>query len=344
MLGKKVHQLLLIMALFGLFAKSLQDCPKIYGGIKGHSACVEKSSEVLNSGVSESDKEKILKLHNYYRENVDPPACNMIKQYWDDDLAFVAQKWADNCDFNHDKGKQRRIPGKFSVGQNLAQGHTDWEAAIKGWHSEVKDFKYGVNTQNTNAVGHYTQVVWATTTRIGCGYAKCSNIRTFYVCNYGPAGNFAGKIGEPYQKCSKKAKLIDCKSNVCYNGGVLDRKTCECACPKKENIKGPKCSLNCSLAKDTGATCESSVASDCDAYANIPDECPWKCGICPYADIPQPGKDPASLAPEQNEISSAESTVQPETTSITEVSTAEPTAEADTTMLSETSLPSTTGK
>ncbi|XP_036363357.1 uncharacterized protein LOC115217114 isoform X1 [Octopus sinensis] len=301
MLGKKVHQLLLMMALFGLFAKSLQDCPKMYGGIEGHSACVAKSSNTITSGVSESDKENILKLHNNYRKNVDPPACNMIKLYWDNDLAYVAQKWADNCEFDHDKGNKRRVPGKFSVGQNLAQGHTDWEAAIKGWYSEVKDFQYGVNTQNTVAVGHYTQIVWASSTRIGCGYAKCSNIRTFYVCNYGPAGNLIGKIGEPYTKCDTKATIKDCKSSVCYNGGVLDTKTCECTCLEKENIKGPKCTLNCSLAKDTGPMCTNSPDSDCEEYANIPDECPWKCGICPYADYRLRPERPAAETPKKND-------------------------------------------
>ncbi|CAI9730330.1 uncharacterized protein LOC115217114 isoform X4 [Octopus vulgaris] len=309
MLGKKVHQLLLMMALFGLFAKSLQDCPRMYGGIEGHSACVAKSSNTITSGVSESDKENILKLHNNYRKNVDPPACNMIKLYWDDDLAYVAQKWADNCEFDHDKGNKRRVPGKFSVGQNLAQGHTDWEAAIKGWYSEVKDFQYGVNTQNTVAVGHYTQIVWASSTRIGCGYAKCSNIRTFYVCNYGPAGNLIGKIGEPYKKCDTKATIKDCKSSVCYNGGVLDTKTCECTCLEKENIKGPKCTLNCSLAKDTGPMCTNSPDSDCEEYANIPDECPWKCGICPYAgnvaQSDEKKEKSESLAPKENETSAA---------------------------------------
>lgn len=47
-----------------------------------------------------------------------------------------------------------------------------------------------------NVAGHYTQLVWAETNRVGCGFTAYSvnNRRiNYYVCNYGPAGNFAGK-------------------------------------------------------------------------------------------------------------------------------------------------------
>ncbi len=31
-----------------------------------------------------------------------PKAANMRELKWDNDLALVAQRWADQCDFNHD--------------------------------------------------------------------------------------------------------------------------------------------------------------------------------------------------------------------------------------------------
>jgi len=41
-------------------------------------------------------------------------------------------------------------------------------------------------------VGHYTQLVWGSTTKLGCGAAKYKQ-GEFYllhlVCNYGPSGN-----------------------------------------------------------------------------------------------------------------------------------------------------------
>ncbi|KAF6026089.1 CRISP3 [Bugula neritina] len=50
-----------------------------------------------------------------------------------------------------------------------------------------------------HAVGHYTQMVWAETTRIGCGVQTCNGSTPFYVCNYGPSGNQADRIYEPYK-------------------------------------------------------------------------------------------------------------------------------------------------
>lgn len=35
-------------------------------------------------------------------------------------------------------------------------------------------------------VGHYTQMVWATSNNVGCGYNYCGGDE-LYVCNYGPA-------------------------------------------------------------------------------------------------------------------------------------------------------------
>ena len=47
------------------------------------------------------------------------------------------------------------------IGQNLAWGYSNWDAAIQGWFDEVKDFTFGVGSKNGKPVGHYTQVKFA---------------------------------------------------------------------------------------------------------------------------------------------------------------------------------------
>ena len=38
---------------------------------------------------------------------------NYDLQSWDDDIALVAQTYAENCVFEHDDSYKRMIPGKF---------------------------------------------------------------------------------------------------------------------------------------------------------------------------------------------------------------------------------------
>ncbi|KLJ09458.1 hypothetical protein EMPG_15120 [Blastomyces silverae] len=45
--------------------------------------------------------------------------------------------------------------------------------------------------------GHFTQIVWKSTTVVGCATVKCSNhLRWNTVCNYGPPGNFGGRYAQ----------------------------------------------------------------------------------------------------------------------------------------------------
>lgn len=86
-------------------------------------------------------------------------------------------------------------------GENLAQmpfsyrppAPVDCEAMVKVWYDEIKYYDYN-NVQgstsgyNFEKVGHYTQLVWNRSRRIGCGQAA-SKRNVFTACNYDPPGN-----------------------------------------------------------------------------------------------------------------------------------------------------------
>jgi hypothetical protein len=126
---------------------------------------------------------------------------------WDDNLgnsaAVYAAQMAITGRFEHSDPRLR--PG---VGENLWMGtHGAFtpEAMIRGWASERRVFVPGIfpnvaRTGNWSHVGHYTQMIWPTTQRIGCALA--SNGRTDYlVCRYSSPGNIkGGAVGLPQSR------------------------------------------------------------------------------------------------------------------------------------------------
>ena len=107
---------------------------------------------------------------------------------------------ADQCKFSHDCADCRKVQ-RFSVGQNLYQsfttrqgGKNSWRVAIDSWFDEIDQFPASSVSfyQFASATGHYSQMVWGETTRVGCGVTAYRSGRftaRLYVCNYGKAGN-----------------------------------------------------------------------------------------------------------------------------------------------------------
>ncbi|KAB2636099.1 pathogenesis-related leaf protein 4-like [Pyrus ussuriensis x Pyrus communis] len=83
--------------------------------------------------------------------------------------------------------------------ENIAKGTGDLSgtAAVNLFVSEKADYNYNSNTCAAGKMcGHYTQVVWRSSTRLGCAKVRCNNEGTFIGCNYDPPGNYAGQ--RPY--------------------------------------------------------------------------------------------------------------------------------------------------
>ncbi|XP_058804555.1 venom allergen 5 [Phymastichus coffea] len=170
-------------------------------------ACTGKS--MIRTGVSCQDKRNILDEHNRLRQlvalgqvNGQPSAKMMMEMVWDDELAAMAQQWADRCSETHDNARNVQ---RFAVGQNMARTWTtrtpagpydmepDWRQQIFSWFNEVEHYRTGLFSKFT---AHYTQVIWGDTYLVGCGFSYYYDpIRGYtknYVCNYGPSGNVLG--------------------------------------------------------------------------------------------------------------------------------------------------------
>ena len=66
---------------------------------------------------------------------------------------------------------------------------------VDDWGSEKIDYDYTSNDCTTGKMcGHYTQVIWGDSTKVGCGMAMCdASKEQVWVCRYQPAGNWIGK-------------------------------------------------------------------------------------------------------------------------------------------------------
>jgi hypothetical protein len=90
---------------------------------------------------------------------------------------------------------------RVGTGENLwmgTRGAYSVETMVGHWASERRYFVPGTFPNNSRSgnwadIGHYTQMIWPTTTRVGCALA--SNATTDYlVCRYSPAGNIDGRV------------------------------------------------------------------------------------------------------------------------------------------------------
>uniref|UniRef100_A0A8C6RNX8 SCP domain-containing protein n=1 Tax=Nannospalax galili TaxID=1026970 RepID=A0A8C6RNX8_NANGA len=74
------------------------------------------------------------------------------------------------------------------------------------------------NTRKCKKVcGHYTQVVWADSYKVGCAVQFCPRDGAHFICNYGPAGNYPTWPYERGAVCSDCPKDDMCLNKLCIN-------------------------------------------------------------------------------------------------------------------------------
>lgn len=110
---------------------------------------------------------------------------------WDERVASYARWYAQSR-----RGDCALVHSSGPYGENLFWGSgTGWSPAqaVGAWLSERPRYDYWSNSCYGGMCGHYTQIMWRNTRRVGCAMVTCYNGRgTFITCNYDPPGNYVG--------------------------------------------------------------------------------------------------------------------------------------------------------
>lgn len=181
---------------------SLTACAPEHGDDEEDGSELASESHSVNEAGESEAMSGMTEAHNAVRASVEPaPATPLPPLTWSDQLASVAQAYADGCVYRHSQGE---------YGENLfaqANKQATPEEVVEAWGpKEASSYDYATGTCAPNAkCGHYTQIAWRDSTRVGCGVAHCTTGSPwgaeypeweYWVCNYDPPGNWQGE--KPY--------------------------------------------------------------------------------------------------------------------------------------------------
>ncbi len=157
-------------------------------------------SDLINALPQSRDMQAVLEMHNTARAEVRSAPLR-----WNPTLARGAQDYAEvqarTGSFEH-SSYQARMGGNYS--ENLSLGPIPGmkvKDLVQIWFDEEKLFTGGafpdICDGDWSLCGHYSQMIWSTTTDLGCGYA--SESYSALVCFYQPQGNMFGQpvLGVP---------------------------------------------------------------------------------------------------------------------------------------------------
>ncbi|XP_014261579.1 uncharacterized protein LOC106673807 isoform X2 [Cimex lectularius] len=137
--------------------------------------------------------QECLDAHNEKRAIHKAPPLKLSKE-----MCKFSQEWADKLAAS---GRMHHRPNN-SYGENLFLSWSSSTQEIHGidpvenWYAEISDHQFHKEPVSLKT-GHFTQVVWLESAKLGVGVAKSQDGKQVYVvCNYDPPGNFIGSFAE----------------------------------------------------------------------------------------------------------------------------------------------------
>jgi len=152
------------------------------------------------------DTEAITKAHNDLRKKYGSPALKYSKHLENAARIWATELQADGCGMAHSHGKvgptgENLFWASASESANSKDNNGNWiwhrslqivkdEAVVQAWYDEVQWYDYETDScEKGQMCGHYTQVIWNSTTELGCAAMACDDRSQVWVCEYTPGGN-----------------------------------------------------------------------------------------------------------------------------------------------------------
>ena len=131
--------------------------------------------------LSGPQRAEILQAHNEARARFSVPALE-----WDDALARQALRCVEQ---NRDRSF-RHCQSAFGENMFASTRVPGPAEAVRSWMDEEPYYEYGRRRCRDFRCGHFSQVVWSESRRLGCAVGPGEDRWTNLVCNYDPPGNF----------------------------------------------------------------------------------------------------------------------------------------------------------
>ena len=156
----------------------------------------------------------MVEAHNAVRNRI---GFDLPPMSWSKQAAGQAQAWANTlarrgCEMRHNPDLRNHGQNLYWAGparevtitRSAETGHVvdrktrtfvqeiTAKDVVESWASEAQWYDDETNecrAPEDQSCGHYTQIVWADTTKVGCGMSVCDSKGQIWVCDYYPAGN-----------------------------------------------------------------------------------------------------------------------------------------------------------
>jgi uncharacterized protein YkwD len=213
---KTLYSLVLVSAILGGCSSSdvkkiedkVNDTIDNYDGDQPREIIDNEEPVTLNE-----EMKNLIDIHNSARSDVG--VTNKMR--WSANIAKDAKIYADilarSGEFEHDPRNQKPQNGggyaNGTYGENLysyrrSDGKVPtYSMAVEKWLSEKSLYdQEPITSEGADIYGHYTQIVWSNTTKVGCARSqyKTGEFKDGYVvvCKYQTLGNYIGQY--PYPK------------------------------------------------------------------------------------------------------------------------------------------------